>query len=146
MLLSEKKVTLMRNDEIEKEILDNFVIKGKRKRIMWELRSEKKRNFAMWRFAHPHLLKPECIKPVKYSDPESIKEYLFKVKNYKEVYYFGYSFAGLVDVNQAAEMASEDLCCIIYCGEGFGYYRGEQYEGNGIGAAPPRFLLCANQK
>lgn len=134
----------MKNDEIEKEIVDRFVIKPKRKRILWELNSSKKRNDAIWRFTTPHILRPECLKPIRFFDPKGLKNYLLKIKNKRIVYYLGHSFAGFVDIDQATEMSSNDLCCIIYCGDGIGYYQGEQYEGRGTGAAPPRFLLCAN--
>ena len=54
-------------------------------------------------------------------DPKGLKNYLLKIKNKKIVYYLGHSFAGFVDIDQATEMSSNDLCCIIYCGDGIGY-------------------------
>lgn len=52
------------------------------------------------------------------------------------MYFIGEDYIGDLSLKEAVERASEGEICIIYCGEGIGYYQGEQEKG-----APPRFML-----
>lgn len=129
------------NHEIETEIIKKYVVKNKQDRIIWELGSPKKRSEVMWRFHHNlDIFKPECLYPVEYMDPRGMKEYLYKLSGAREVYYMGDLFIGELSLKDAADRAFGDVC-IIYCGNGIAYYQGEECM-----AAPPRYMLIANER
>ena len=56
----------------------------------------------------------------------------------RECYVIGECYIGTMQLRQACEEAWQGGICIIYCGNGIGYYQGVQMFG-----APPRFLLHA---
>ena len=51
----------------------------------------------------------------------------------------GMDYIGYLPVERAVEMSIADIC-IIYCGNGIGYYQGEQEYG-----PPPRYKLLATK-
>lgn len=60
---------------------------------------------------------------------EAMKNYLHKLSGAENVYFIGEDYIGKMLLEQAAERANEGEICIIYCGNGIGYYQGEQEKG-----------------
>ena len=99
-----------------------------------------KRKDIIWHFHKPDIFKEACLHPVDYMDQEAMKNYLHKLSGAENVYFIGEDYIGKMLLEQAAERANEGEICIIYCGNGIGYYQGEQEKG-----APPRFMLLAEK-
>ena len=93
----------------------------------------------MRRFTRPNIFKQTCLYPVGYMDENDMKRFLLKSGGESEVYYLGPDYIGYLPVEQAVEMSIADIC-IIYCGNGIGYYQGEQEYG-----PPPRYKLLATK-
>lgn len=130
------------NIYIEQEIIKNYVRKNKQERIIWELNNVKKRGDVVWRrFNGPNNFIKECLHPINYMSNICLEEYLLKLTGVSTVYYMGEDYIGedyigTLSLKEATNRAHDGLICIIYCGNGIGYYQGEQ----GIGK-PPRFML-----
>ena len=128
----------MKNDNIEEEIIKLYVTESKQERILFELRNRKKRDSVFWRFAGPKQFKAECLQPIGYMSCEELEKLLLERGGVRGVYYIGTSYIGLLPVCQAVKNVHVGEICIVYCGNGFGYYQGEQEYGS-----PPRFLLVS---
>ena len=116
-------------NQIEKEIISLFVRKNKRKRIRWELARKEKRENVLWmRFNHEHNLMDDCMIEVDQLSYGQIKKILFEMSKAKDVYYMGEDEIRCMDLNEAINRASEGEICLIYCGNGIGYYRGEEHD------------------
>nr|WP_270514947.1 hypothetical protein [Coprococcus catus] len=111
--------------ETEKEIVQNYIIKSKQERIEWELSHSKKRKDIIWHFHKPDIFKEACLHAVDYMDKEAMKNYLHKLSGAENVYFIGEDYIGKMLLEQAAERANEGEICIIYCGNGIGYYQGD---------------------
>ena len=55
-----------------------------------------------------------------------MQTYLYNLSKKSNVYFIGEDYIGDLSLKEAVERASEGEICIIYCGEGIGYYQGEQ--------------------
>lgn len=126
------------NKETESEIIKKFIVKNKQERIIWELQNVKKRKKVFWHFDHPDIFKKEILYPSTYKDAENLEKLLYEMSGTRECYVIGECYIGTMQLRQACEEAWQGGICIIYCGNGIGYYQGEQEYG-----APPRFLLHA---
>ena len=122
--------------QIESEIVRYYIKESKRERLLWELDSPSKRASVIWKFAGTELFKRECLVPTKYLTADAMRQYFSKLTSSDHVYFFGEDYIGQLPLHQAIQRAQEGEICIIYCGNGNGYYQGEQSKG-----APPRFLL-----
>ena len=120
----------MCNSSIEGEIIKNFRKKNKQDRIIWELNNPKKREMVFWKFAHPNLFDENCMCTIGYMDSSKLYEYLFKLSGSKNIYYLGESYIGELLLEKAVELVEIGEICIIYCGNGIGYYQGESDMGN----------------
>lgn len=126
----------MKND-IELEIIKKFVDKDKQERIIWELGNAKKReNIMLMRFAGPNVFLAKCLQLVEYMPSAVMEEMLLRLGGTNSVYYMGLDYIGELTLKEAVAEAHAGDICIIYCGNGVGYYQGEQVYGK-----PPRFLL-----
>lgn len=125
---------------IEEEIIKQYIKKNKQERILWEFNNPKKRKQVIWRFNKPGIFIEKCLSPIGYMDKEHMIRYLFGLSGVSDVYYIGEDYIGYLSLEQAAEGASTGEICVIYCGNGIGYYQGEQEIG-----APPRFMLSAEK-
>ena len=126
------------NKETEVEIIKKFIVKNKQERIIWKLQNAKKRKKVFWHFDHPDIFKKEILYPSTYKDAEHLEKVLYEMSGTRECYVIGECSIGTMQLRQACEEAWQGGICIIYCGNGIGYYQGEQEYG-----APPRFLLHA---
>ena len=126
--------------KIEEEIIKTYVKKNKQERILWELSNPKKRKSVIWKFHSPDIFIEKYLYPAKYMDAQSMKNYLFDLSGTLKVYYIGTNYIGFCSLEKAVEWAAEEGVYIIYCGNGIGYYQGEQEYG-----APPRFILLAQK-
>lgn len=125
------------NCDIEYEIVKKYVKKNKQKRIIWEFSNSKKRRDVIWKFfAGPDIFKENCLHPIKYMSDSEMEQYLYQLSGSKNVYYIGEGYIGELLLKQAVKGANRGEICIIYCGDGIGYYQGEQEIGK-----PPRYLL-----
>ena len=120
----------MRNNKFEDEIIKKYVIKNKQERILWELSSAKKRDQVFWRFAGSEIFKNECLQFTEYMAPGELEEYLFKLTHVNKVYFIGEDYIGEMTLKEATLKMSKGEICIIYCGNGIGYYQGEEDGGN----------------
>ena len=121
---------------VEEEIIRSYVKENKQERLLWELNSSKKRKTVIWKFAGTELFKSNCLKPTSYMSANQIEKHFSPMVTTKNVYFIGEDYIGSLTLQQAARRAQEGEICIIYCGNGIGYYQGEQCAGK-----PPRFLL-----
>ena len=127
----------MKINDTELEIIKNYVIKSKQERIIWEFEnSEKRKHMMMTRFSGPDILKSSCLQPVNYMFPDEMEKSLFRLNGVREVYFMGESFIGNLSLKEAVKRANDGEICIIYCGNGVGYYQGGE-----CGGSPPRYLL-----
>lgn len=124
-------------NSVELEIVKMYITKSKQERIIWELSNLKKRETIMiQRLVSPEVFEKSCMRLVEYMSPEKLKMYLFQLSRAKEVYYIGEDYIGQLSLDKATMKANTGEVCIIYCGNGIGYYQGEQECGK-----PPRYLL-----
>lgn len=130
----------MNFNSVEEEIVKKFVEKNRQPRLIWELNNPKTRDSVFWRFSGPNIFKKSCLKPLEYMSSKLIERYLFQLSSAKEVYYIGEDYIGQLSLKNAATRVDTGEICIIYCGNGIGYYQGEQDDG-----PPPRFLLMQRE-
>ncbi|MBQ7916947.1 MAG: RHS repeat-associated core domain-containing protein, partial [Firmicutes bacterium] len=121
---------------VEEEIVRGYVKDNKQERLLWELNSPKKRKTVIWKFADSEVFKSNCLNPVKYMSAKQIEKHFSPILTASNVYFIGEDYIGQLTLQQAAQRAQEGEICIIYFGNGIGYYQGEQCTGK-----PPRFLL-----
>ena len=124
----------------EQEIIKKYIRKNKQDRILWELSVPRKRNSVFWNFAGSDIFNQNCLHPVNYMNKDEMEKYLFELSGNENVYFLGEDYIGELLLKEATERAEHGEICIIYCGNGIGYYQGEQEIGR-----PPRFLLINNQ-
>lgn len=123
-------------NNVELEIVKTYIDKTKQDRIIWELsKPEKRKDLMIRRFAGPELFDKACIQSVEYMSPNTLKTRLYQSSNAKEVYYIGEGYIGKLSLDQATVRTNTGEICIIYCGNGVGYYQGEEC------GKPPRYLL-----
>ena len=124
-------------NKIEQEIEQTYIVKNKRKRILWELDNPKKREYILFnRFLGIDNWKKGCLQPVEYLTSEKLSYYLAEKSKKKEVYFIGEDYIGLLPIKDAVERTRKGEWCMIYCGNGYGYFQGE-----GGCIKPARYLL-----
>ena len=124
-------------NKIEQEIVQTYIVKNKRKRILWELDNPKKREYILFnRFLEIDNWKKECLQPVEYLTSEKLSCYLAEKSKKKEVYFIGEDYIGSLPIKDAVERTRKGEWCMIYCGNGYGYFQGE-----GGCIKPARYLL-----
>ena len=124
-------------NKIEQEIVQTYIVKNKRKRILWELDNPKKREYILFnRFLKINTWKKECFQPVEYLTSEKLSYYLAEKSKKKEVYFIGEDYIGPLSIKDAVERTEMGEWCMIYCGNGYGYFQGE-----GGCIKPARYLL-----
>ena len=124
-------------NKIEQEIVQTYIVKNKRKRILWELDNPKKREYILFnRFLGIDNWKKGCLQPVEYLTSEILSYYLAEKSKKKEVYFIGEDYIGLLPIKDAVERTRKGEWCMIYCGNGYGYFQGE-----GGCIKPARYLL-----
>lgn len=126
----------MEANKIEEEIVLLFVKKDKQQRILWELSSPKKREDVIWRFSGPDIFKSECLEDLQVMPNILFAEKLSQLGNTNEIYYLGESYIGNLSLNQAIVKMNAGERCVVYFGNGIGYYQGERELGN-----YPKFIL-----
>jgi hypothetical protein len=128
----------MENGKFEQEIIRKYIVNERQDRLLWELNSPKKRNTVFWHFAGTNFFKRECLHPIEYMSGDAMTKYLLELSRAENVYFIGESYIGILSLEEAVMKAQTGEICVIYCGNGLGYYQGEQENGK-----PPRFLLLA---
>ena len=124
-------------NKIEQEIVQTYIVKNKRKRILWELDNPKKREYILFnRFLRIDNWKKGCLQPVEYLTSEKLSYYLAEKSKKKEVYFIGEDYIGSLPIKDAVERTRKGEWCMIYCGNGYGYFQGE-----GGCIKPARYLL-----
>ena len=124
-------------NKIEQEIVQTYIVKNKRKRILWELDNPKKREYILFnRFLGIDNWKKGCLQPVEYLTSEKLSYYLAEKSKKKEVYFIGEDYIGSLPIKDAVERTEMGEWCMIYCGNGYGYFQGE-----GGCIKPARYLL-----
>lgn len=118
------------------EFIKKFVKSNKQDRLIWELESPKKRNELFGRFAGSCIFKTECLKKADYMSADELETKLYQLNKSKEVYFIGVSYVGELSLKEAVEKAFCGEICVIYCGNGIGYYQGEEDRAN-----TPRYFL-----
>jgi hypothetical protein len=125
---------------VEEKIIINYIVKSKQERLLWELSTPRKREKVIWKFSDTKLFKRNCLVPVAYMSADQLDRYFSPMVMAPNVYFIGEDYIGPLTLKQAAQRTQEGEICIIYCGNGVGYYQGEQCTGK-----PPRFLLTIEQ-
>lgn len=126
-------------NKLEEEIVKKFVIKSKQERILWELSTSKARENVFWKFAGPGIFKNHCLKIAQYMAPNELQKYLFELTHTHKVYFMGENYIGEMSLKEATLKMDLGYIGIIYCGNGIGYYQGEEEGGN-----RPRYFLTEN--
>ena len=126
----------MNSLDIEREIVEKYVKKNKQERILWELTNVKKRDGVIWKFEGTAIFKDSCLQKIEYMSGSLLVKYLYELGSSKSIYYIGESYIGEMNLEEAVKKANIGEICIIYCGNGMGYYQGEQEYGS-----PPRYIL-----
>ena len=124
-------------NKIEQEIVQTNIVKNKLKSILWELDNPKKREYILFnRFLGIDNWKKGCLQPVEYLTSEKLSYYLAEKSKKKEVYFIGEDYIGPLSIKDAVERTEMGEWCMIYCGNGYGYFQGE-----GGCIKPARYLL-----
>ena len=118
------------------EFIKRFVISNKKERLIWELESPKKRKDIFWRFSGSNIFKDECLQKTDYMPVDELEAELYQLSKTRVVYFIGASYVGELSLKEAVEKASCGEICVIYCGNGIGYYQGEEDRAN-----TPRYFL-----
>lgn len=126
----------MNINNIELEIIKKFINKNRQERFIYEFGSSKKRKKVIWKLISSNVFNQRCLHLIEYMSCDEMEEYLFQLSGAKDVYFIGEDYIGDLPLKQAARRAHTGEICIIYCGNGIGYYQGEQEIGK-----PPRYLL-----
>ena len=123
---------------IESEIVKLFVQKQYQKRLLYEINSKKEYD-TMWHYFHTEQkLKKECLEKIYYMDEKNLEKYLFQLTGKKEVYYMGIDVRIRMSLREASYQMAHGAVAIVYCGNGIGYYQGEEEL-----ADTPRYILKA---
>ena len=80
--------------------------------------------------------KYDLVNFLKYMTPNELEKYLSRFVHTKNVYYLGEDYIGEMTLKESLERINMGAICIIYCGNGIGYYQGEEDQGH-----RPRCLL-----
>jgi len=123
------------NVNIENEIINNYVIKNKQARIIWELSTPKKREDVFWRFSGINIFKPNCLIRVNDIPVDYLREKCLAQNNFK-VYVLSSHYIGEASLDNSIKRAQNGEICIIYIGKGVAYYQGEE-----CGGYRPRYIL-----
>lgn len=134
----DKDIILNKVIYMEKEIIKLFVKSNKQERILYEFKNVKKRENGIWRFSDPGVFKETCLNSIGYMSSMKLEKYLLQLNKNEKVYFIGESYIGEMLLKDAAEKADMGEICLIYCGNGVGYYQGEQEIGS-----PPRYVLIS---
>ena len=118
------------------EFIKTFVKSDKQERLLYELQNPKKRENIFWRFAGSDIFKEGCLQKTDYMTADDLEAKLYQLNKSREVFYIGLSSVGEISLKKAVEKASLGEICVIYCGNGKGYYQGEQEV-----AKAPRYIL-----
>lgn len=122
--------------DTEVEIVRKYVIESRQDRIIWELtKPEKRKHIMLRRFPGVALFKEDCLQEIKYLPPDELERKLFQLSKSRNTYFIGESHIGELTLREAVKRADMGDICIIYCGNGVGYYQGEEY------GPPPRYIL-----
>ena len=126
-------------NNIELEIIETFIKRDRQERIIYELGNVKKRDtILIRRFAGPDVFKQDCLRPLDDLSPSKIWEYLFQIGNNRKVFFIGEERSEELTLEEAVTRAQAGEFCIIYYGNGRGFYQGEQEFGN-----THRFMLLS---
>lgn len=129
----------MKIHDTEIEIIKKYVVKNKQERILWELSNAAKRERVVFtRFPGSILFKEDCLRPVEYMTDTEIETRLLELGGTREVYWMGESYIGPLTLGEAVRRVFDGEIGILYCGNGIGYYQGEEDYGG-----RPRYLLIA---
>jgi len=118
------------------EFIKKFVISNKQERLIWELESPRKRKELFWRFSGSNIFKDGCLQETDYMTNDELEVELYRLSKTKVVYFIGESYVGELSLKEAVVKASFGEICVIYCGNGIGYYQGEEDRAN-----TPRYFL-----
>lgn len=118
------------NVEIEREIINCFFKKNKQERMIWELENPEKRKYFWNRIAHLTVLEESCLQVSEYKNYEELQQFLMEKSGRKEIYMIGESYIGEIAIEDAIDYLQKSEICILYCGNGIGYYQPEEDYGN----------------
>ena len=107
------------------EFIKKFVISNKQERLIWELGNPKKRKDIFWRFAGSNIFKDGCLREADCMTVDELEAKLYQLGKNKVVYFIGESCVEEITLREATEKADCGEICVIYCGNGKGYYQGE---------------------
>lgn len=115
--------------EAEYEIIKSFIIKNRQERLIWELGNPKKREKFFWNFAGTQYFRQDCLQPVEVMSSKELETAILRLGKTRSVYYLGSAYIGKIPLAQAVQYTAQGDICIIYCGNGRGYYQGEPHPG-----------------
>lgn len=80
------------------------------------------------------------LRPTDHVRAEAPEKILLRLGGSRTVYYLGSSYVGELPLKQAVAYADQCDICVIYCGNGVGYFQGRACD-----FAQPRYLLIAGK-
>ena len=127
----------MRSEKMEQEFVQLFVKKSRQERILWEIGSKKYQDHVIAaRFHDTENFQIAYLRPLDYHLLDQLYALLHPYCADDKIYYMGGRCIALLPLDSACDYAERGDICILYCGNGVGYYQGEQSYG-----PPPRYLL-----
>ena len=121
---------------IETEIIKLFVQKQYQKRLLYEISSKKEYDIIRCHFYTEYKFKKECLEKVSYMGDENLEKYLFQLSGKKDIYFMGINTREKMPLKEAVKRINHFEDGIIYCGNGIGYYQGEEELSD-----TPRYIL-----
>ncbi len=109
---------------IEQEIIRHFFRKDRQERLYWELSGKKRAEF-YWHLAGTRELKPECLHDL-FGDKRPLAQIFRQAGAGDPIYYIGSSHTGPTSPEDALTRANRGEMCLVYFGNGTGYWQGEQ--------------------
>lgn len=125
------------NLDIEKEIVDNYYQKWCKKRLKWELETPRRRSDAVWKMRLMKYLEEKKLHPIEYLPEKELKKKILELGGTKKAYLISIYFIGELSVEEGIrEARRDDMGCILYFGNGVGYYHEGELE-----KRPPEYIL-----
>ena len=114
--------------QIEKEMVEYFIIKSRKKRTQWELENARSRNYGVSRFVNGIYLNTEMFIALDNQDDESVLGMIKKMGGTDKAYVMSSSQCEYFPARKGLALARYYECMFAYFGNGVGYYH-EEWEG-----------------
>ena len=126
------------NLDIEKEMVNYFILKSKRERTYWELSTPRKRSSGIGRFCYGEYLNRSLFVELNGETNEKIMDRVKRNGGGNAGYLLTWRYSGEIDLRRELETARQRNNSFLYMGNGIAYYFEEWYAGK-----TPEYLLIS---